>query len=78
MTNHGNRNKSNRANPLPADIVKTRADLGLTQDQSAKLLYTHCVTWQQWEYGTRRMHPAFWELFRIKTGIHPDYSRDKE
>ena len=22
----------------------------------------------EWEAGNRRMHPAFWELFRIKIG----------
>lgn len=75
--NHGNRNKARRDNPLPADISKTRADLGLTQEQSATLLFTKREVWQQWEYGTRRMHPAFWELFRIKAGIHPDYSKDE-
>ena len=26
--------------------------------------------WQQWEAGDRRMHPAFWELFRIKVDAH--------
>lgn len=27
--------------------------------------------WQDWEAGKRRMHPALWELWRIKTGAKP-------
>lgn len=34
---------------------------------SATLVHTTCRVWQQWEAGDRRMHPAFWELFRIKS-----------
>jgi hypothetical protein len=28
---------------------------------------TTCRSWQQWEAGDRRMHPAFWELFQRKS-----------
>jgi hypothetical protein len=35
-------------------------------------VHTSLRAWQQWEAASgdrnhRRMHPAFWELFRIKT-----------
>jgi DNA-binding transcriptional regulator YiaG len=39
---------------------------GLSQTAAAEMLRTTCRTWQQWEAGDRRMHPAFWELFRLK------------
>lgn len=51
----------------PIEIKQARMDAGLTQQQAANLLHTSLRTWQQWEYGERRMHPAFIELFLIKT-----------
>jgi len=33
------------------------------------LVHVALRTWQQWEAGDRRMHPAFWELFRIKSAL---------
>lgn len=29
----------------------------------------HCGlrAWQKWEAGDRKMHPAMWELFQMKT-----------
>lgn len=69
MTNHPNRGRSNpAANPAPADIREAREAAGLTQTDAAALLHTTCRTWQQWEAGDRRMHAAFWELFRNKSG----------
>ena len=67
MTNHGNRG-ANRCNPEPADIRQARDVAGLTQTEAAALLFTTCRVWQQWEAGDRRMHPAFWELFCVKSG----------
>lgn len=56
-------------NLSPLEIVAARKVAGLTQAQAAALVHTTCRTWQQWEAGDRRMHPAFWELFRIKTAL---------
>ena len=53
-------------NPTPETIKKTRLKTSITQTAAAALLHTTCRTWQQWEAGDRRMHPAFWELFTIK------------
>lgn len=53
--------------PAPGEITATRQQAGLTQTQAAALLHTSLRAWQQWEHGDRRMHPAMWELFRIKT-----------
>lgn len=52
--------------PAPATIRAARAAAGLTQSAAAALLHTTCRTWQQWEAGDRKMHPAFWELFGLK------------
>lgn len=69
MTNHPNRGAKNPAsNPAPEEIKAARTAADLTQTEAAELLYTTCRVWQQWEAGDRRMHPAFWELFRIKVG----------
>jgi len=52
--------------PHPPDILDARKRLGLTQTEAAAMLHTTCRVWQQWETGKRKMHPAFWELFRLK------------
>jgi len=65
--------------PRPAEVVKLRSrlqkkeEMGITaaQDYCAARVYTHRRSWQQWERGERRMHPAIWELARIKLGEHP-------
>jgi len=73
MSNHPNRSKtgSMASNPTPAEVRAARGAAGMTQTAAAALVFTTCRTWQQWEAeegtpGHRRMHPAFWELFRIK------------
>ena len=53
--------------PTPAQVRAWRDSAHLTQQQAAELLHTSLSAYQQWEYGTRPMHPAFWELARIKT-----------
>jgi DNA (cytosine-5)-methyltransferase 1 len=54
-------------NPNPSDIKQARAHAGLTQTQAGAVIYTPLRTWQDWEAGKRPMHPAFYELFRLKT-----------
>jgi DNA (cytosine-5)-methyltransferase 1 len=53
--------------PTPEKILFARKAAGLTQTAAAKSIYCALVTWQQWEAGARKMHPAYWELFLIKT-----------
>ena len=79
---HNNRGKR-RTNPLPATIRRAREIAGLTQSQAAALLYTTARAWSQWEtdpdnVSSRRMHPAFWELFLIKSGLrnHTEFDPD--
>lgn len=76
MSNHPNRSRRDplhARNPKPAEIVAAREAAGLTQTQAAALVHSALRSWQQWEApaGTptaRQMHPAFWELFRVKIG----------
>jgi putative transcriptional regulator len=67
MANHPNRSgKSPAGNPKPEKITAAREAAGLTQTEAARLIYCVLRTWQQWEAGERRMHPAFWELWQLK------------
>ena len=52
--------------PTPTEIKKMRLSFGLTQDQAGKLIHSSRRTWQDWEAGVNAMHPALWELFKIK------------
>ena len=69
MSNHPNRSRarSPASNPTPEEIKTLRCALGLTQTEAAAVIYCTLTGWQKWEGGNRRMHPAFWELFRNKT-----------
>jgi putative transcriptional regulator len=51
--------------PAPAQIRAARGEL--SQTAAAALVHAKLRTWQQWEAGDRRMHPAFWELFQLKS-----------
>lgn len=70
MSNHPNRSRggSPSRNPTHEEIRTAREAVGLSQTAAGALVHTTCRTWQQWEAGDRRMHPAFWELFVIKAG----------
>ena len=49
--------------PLPGAIRKARQAAGLTQKQAAEKCFSSLCSWQCWEYGKRRMHPAIWQVF---------------
>ena len=70
MPNHPNRARAASAarNPDPAEIRAAREAAELSQTAAAELIYSTLRTWQQWEAGDRRMHPALWELWNIKIG----------
>ena len=69
MPNHQNRNRDNPSrNPSPEEVKAARASAGITQEQAGAILHTTGRVWRQWESGDRRMHPAFRELFTLKTG----------
>jgi DNA-binding transcriptional regulator YiaG len=52
--------------PSPAEIAAARQAAGFTLFHSAELMHVNIRTWQKWESGESVMHPAFWELYRIK------------
>lgn len=70
MTNHPNRGpKGPQSNPTTAEIIAARQAAGMTQTEAAALIGASLGAWQKWEIDGpqgRRMHPAMWELFRIK------------
>ena len=53
--------------PTAAEIRAGRQAADLTQTQAAELVHANLRSWQKWEGGEREMHPAFWELFQLKT-----------
>jgi DNA (cytosine-5)-methyltransferase 1 len=66
--NHPNRvPQGPQSNPSAAAIRAARESAQLSQTDAAALIHASLGAWQKWEQGDRRMHPAFWELFRIKT-----------
>lgn len=69
MANHPNRSKTKTAasRPPPPAIVAYRRALKLTQREAAGVIYGTEASWRAWEAGDRPMHPAMWELFRLKT-----------
>lgn len=70
MPSHPNRGpKGPSSNPALEDIKAAREAAGLTQTAAATLVHSTCRSWQKWEAGDRRMHPAMWELFRIKSAL---------
>lgn len=52
--------------PVPESIRAARAAAGHTQTQAARVIYSTLRTWQKWEGGERRMHPALFELYVLK------------
>ena len=53
--------------PTPEQVLQERTNADLTQTEAAAIVHAVLGTWQQWEKGKRNMHPAFWELFLLKT-----------
>ena len=69
MTNHSNRgSKGPQSNPSAIEIRAERESAQLSQTAAAALIHASLGAWQKWEQGDRRMHPAFWELFKLKIG----------
>ena len=60
-------------NPTTNQIKQARSNAGLTQAQAAELCHVTLGGFQHWEYGLRKMSPATWELFKIKTDCHLAY-----
>jgi DNA-binding transcriptional regulator YiaG len=52
--------------PTAAAVRAARKRAKLTQEEAGALVYSSRRTWQDWEAGVAQMHPALWELFRLK------------
>lgn len=59
--------QDDKISPGCDEIAQARLSAEMTQKEAAALLYSHVNTWSQWENGLRKMHPAFFELFIIKS-----------
>lgn len=57
--------------PSPKDIRNAREAANLTIEAAASVVHASKQAWYQWESGRRDMHPAFWELFLLKTSKPP-------
>ena len=68
MAAHPNRSGSGgpSSNPRPEEIRAFRLAAGLTLQQAGELVHSGKRSWEDWESGRRRMHPAFWELANLK------------
>ena len=54
--------------PSGDELCAIREALGLTQTQAGAVVHVSDRTWRKWELAEREMHPAFYELFLLKTG----------
>lgn len=54
--------------PLPREISDLRNRFGFSEIECAALIHGRPEDWKAYEDGRKTMHPAFWELFRLKTG----------
>jgi len=61
--------------PQPDQVKATRKTFGFTQKESAEMVHASLRAWQMWEAGDRTMPAGIWELFVIKTGLHPLYTK---
>jgi DNA-binding transcriptional regulator YiaG len=63
--------------PTPLQIRTVRDQFGWTQADAAFMVSVTTRAWQWWESGKRIMPSGLWELFLIKSDMHPDYVRNK-
>ena len=68
-SNHRNRSTIARRVELPTQeaIRVLRETAQMSPAAAAQLIHCSIGAWRKWESGERQMHPATWELFRIKT-----------
>jgi hypothetical protein len=69
MSNHPNRSAASASrSPLGAEVRAARLAAGLRPDQAGELVHERASRWLAFENEEARMHPATWELFKLKTG----------
>ncbi|SOE92884.1 hypothetical protein SAMN05414139_05645 [Burkholderia sp. D7] len=55
--------------PTIEEVREARKRAALTIADAAVVIHAASGSWVKWERGERPMHPAFWELFLLKTGL---------
>lgn len=67
--NHPNRSgNSPSRSPLGAQVRAARLAAKLRPDEAGELVHERESRWLAFEEDRARMHPATWELFKLKTG----------
>lgn len=57
-----------KQSPTIKQVKEARAFARLTVPSSAALIYVSRRMWHKYESGEAKMHAAFFELFKLKTG----------
>lgn len=68
--NHPNAKLGPCSTPTSSEIKELREKVGMTQQQAANSICSTLRAWQQWEANERRMHPAFFNLFKKIIGLN--------
>lgn len=58
--------------PSAQQVRDLRITSTLTQEEAAAVVYLSRSGWQKVEAGQRKLHPALWELWQLKTGMKDD------
>jgi len=58
-------------NPTPEQIRVARYGAHHTQLEAGAMIFASMRSWQDYESGARRMHPAIWAWYLVATGQHP-------
>jgi len=76
--NRSKRNPSHGRTPTPAEIVAARRGAEMNQKEASRQIWATENYWTLCEAGEKRMHPAMFELFCIKTKQHHLFNREHE
>jgi hypothetical protein len=69
MSNHPSRSAHSAArSPSGAQVRLARQFAKLRPDEAGALVFERESRWLAFEEDRARMHPAVWELFKLKTG----------
>ena len=66
---HATHAPSKSDSPTPDEVRALRLAHKQTQAQAAELVHMRVRAWQKYEGGEAAMHPAVWELYRIKCAM---------
>lgn len=67
-----------KTSPAPEQIRAMRQTAQLSQTAAAEKVYATLRSWQEWESGSRSMHPGLFELFEIKLAMPDLFATNEE